>query len=333
MHEEVLNIIRYYLNLGIDGFRVDLACSIVKDDECGKASCEVWRKIFGEAKKEFPNALFVSEWGQPHYSVGSGSFDIDYLTHCFSDGYNLLFRKESGTNVIKSDGNSFFRKEGKGECKSFFDYFLSCLKEVEGKGYISVVTGNHDLPRISMGRTEDELKAVFAFILALPTVPMIYYGDEIGMPYTKLKTKDGGYCRTGSRTPMQWTSGKNAGFSDTDGELYLPIDDNYKTVNCDDMEKRENSLINTVKDLVSVKREYLGEFSENSSFELLNEDYPLIFTRKNNGKVFYCAINPSDREYAVDLQENSMVLLSNNVTVSEKEATLKGVSFIWAIAD
>lgn len=331
IHNEVISIIKFYLELGVDGFRVDLASSIVKDDVDGKCSCEVWRKIFSKVREDFPEVIFVSEWGQPKYAVKNGDFDVDFLNHCFFDGYNQLFRKEAGTNVIKSDGNSFFRKAGKGECKEFFDYFIDNLKAVKDKGYISVITGNHDFPRISMGRTDEELKAVFSFILALPNVPIIYYGDEIGMPYSHLKTKDGGYCRTGSRTPMQWTSGKNAGFSDTDGELYLPVNSDYKRVNCEVMEKDNNSLTNTVKSLVDIKRKYLAEFSLDSDFELLSDTYPVVFKRKKNNKSFICAVNPSDRHYTIDLPEGSQVLISNNVQFENSKAKMCGVSYLWAV--
>lgn len=330
LHQEIINIIKFYIKLGIDGFRVDLASNIVKDDDCGKCSCEVWRKIFGEVRKEYPDTIFVSEWGQPQYAVPNGDFDIDFLTHGFFDGYNLLFRKEKGTNVIKSDGNSFFREEGRGETKIFFDYFIDGLKAIKDKGYISVVSGNHDLPRISIGRTEDELKTVFAFILALPNIPMIYYGDEIGMPYTNLKTKDGGYCRTGSRTPMQWSSGKNAGFSNGDFEMYLPINENYSTVNCEEMEKKKDSLINTVKDLVALKRKYLGDFSINAEFDVVNDGYPLVFKRVQKEKSFICIINPSSRQYTLDLPKNSEILISNNIIKNEK-IEICGTSFLWAV--
>ncbi len=50
-------------------------------------------------------------------------------------------------------------------------------------------------------------------IFTMPGAPFLYYGDEIGMRYRWLPTKEGGYHRTGSRTPMQWDNGRNMGFS------------------------------------------------------------------------------------------------------------------------
>jgi maltose alpha-D-glucosyltransferase/alpha-amylase len=133
VHGLVIDIIKYYMAMGVDGFRVDLAGSIVKDDVDGKYSCEVWRKIFGKVREEYPEAIFVSEWGQPMFAVKNGDFDIDFFTHCYNEGYNNLFRKEPGTNAFYANGNSFFRTEGKGEAKTFFDYFLYNLEEVKDK--------------------------------------------------------------------------------------------------------------------------------------------------------------------------------------------------------
>lgn len=333
IHEEVIDIIKFYMRLGVDGFRVDLANSIVKDDEDGKCSCEVWKKIFGRVREEYPEAIFVSEWGQPKYAVTNGDFDIDFITHCWFDGYNMLFRKEAGMNVIKSDGDSYFRKAGKGSAAHFFDYFLENMEAVKGKGYISVVSGNHDLPRIAMGRDGEDLKTVFAFLLAMPTVPLIYYGDEIGMPYSNLKTKDGGYCRTGARTPMQWNGGKHAGFSDTDGETYLPVNENYTTVNCEEMEKDPCSLMNAVKAMVAAKREFLADFTPDAAFELVNVDYPLVFKRTEGSKTFLCAVNPSERTYTVEVPADGKVIACGNVQVNGTTAQMGGVSYLWMIVE
>ena len=328
IHSVVVDIIKHYMALGVDGFRVDLANSIVKDDVDGKCSCEVWRKIFGTVREEYPNAIFISEWGQPRFAVKNGDFDIDFITHCFTPGYTNLFRKEAGTNVYKGDGDSFFRRAGKGEAKTFFDYFLSNLEEVKDKGYISVVTGNHDLPRVAFGRDEEELKTVFAFILSLPTVPLIYYGDEIGMDYTRLKNKDGGYCRTGARTPMQWTDGKNAGFSETDGELYLPLNADYEAVNVERQKEREDSLLNTVLRLVEIKRSHPELFSARTGIELVSDTYPLVFKRGAGENGFLCAINPSEREYTISAVHKE-VLAAQNAEIDGQNIKLKPLSFVW----
>lgn len=323
LHNEFLDIMRFYLDMGADGFRVDMAPSIVKDDPTRECTAKVWQKLFGQIRKEYPEVLFVSEWGQPAYSVGKAGYDIDFFTHCFSDGYNRLFRKEPWTNIYYDEGDSFFRKAGKGEAKTFFDYFYKNWNEAKKTGYVCVVSSNHDLPRIAYKRDEEELKVCYAFLLSLPCIPLIYYGDEIGMDYNPDVSKDGGYKRTGSRTPMQWTDGKNAGFSTTDGELYLPIGD--KKINAEDQEKRPDSLMNAIKEILKVRKQ-TPQLCADDPMELISDTYPLIYTRGEKEKILI-ALNPSDREYTIDYQGE--VLLSHNVEKCDKGFVLKAQSYIY----
>ena len=67
-----------------------------------------------------------------------------------------------------------------------------------------------------------ELKLAYSFLFTMPGNPFLYYGDEIGMRYQNLPTKEGGYTRTYSRTPMQWDNTENCGFSTAVAkDLYL----------------------------------------------------------------------------------------------------------------
>lgn len=332
VHDEVLNIMRYYLDMGAAGFRVDLAPSIVKDDKDYECSSKVWTKLFGVIRKEYPDAIFVSEWGQPYKSVPKAGFDVDFFTQEFSDGYNKLFRKEAGTNVNISEGHSFFRKDGKGEATEFFDYLDKNLSAVRENGYVCIPTGNHDLPRVSLRRDEEDLKTVFAFLLALPCIPLIYYGDEIGMSYNPDISKDGGYNRTGSRTPMQWNGGKNAGFSASDGELYLPVNGDYVNVNVAEQQARGNSLFNAVKKLTEIKRT-CACLSSDASFEVVSKDYPLVLRRNSGGETFTAVINPSAKNFTLDMPEikNAAVLYSQNAAFEDGKISMKGVSAIWLL--
>ena len=74
--EELKNIMRFWLGMGCDGFRVDMAGSLVKHD------------------KEFPEAAMVSEWGEPDKSL-QGGFHMDFLLHFGPSHYNDLFRCEN----------------------------------------------------------------------------------------------------------------------------------------------------------------------------------------------------------------------------------------------
>ena len=87
--------------------------------------------------------------------------------------------------------------------------------------------------------------------MTMPGIPFVYYGDEIGMEYIPdMPSKEGGFTRTGSRTPMQWKKGKNAGFSDGAKELlYLPVNENGVNV--------ENSLLMKILCLIKLRNSLL----------------------------------------------------------------------------
>ncbi len=326
VREEIVKIITFYLELGAAGFRVDMAGVMVKDDD-GTCSAEVWKDIFTKVRQRFPDALFVAEWGEPYKSVCGECFDVDFFTHCYDQGYTGLFRSEPGTNALRGNGHSFFRREGLGEAETFFRYLKKNLSAVKEHGYVCIPSGNHDLPRISFGRDREELKVVYAFLFALPCVPLIYYGDEIGMPYENIPSKDGGYVRTGSRTPMRWSREENAGFSAAEEKnLYLPLLPCDPSVNAEDEARDPGSLYRCVRELLALRREKpcLGA---DASFETLNEGYPLIMSRGNGA--FFAFINPSVRRYRVRAAVTSL-LSSLHAEVRAEEIILDGVSYVWA---
>ena len=76
--EYMLKVMRFWLNKGADGFRVDMADSLVKNDDDKSATIEVWNDLFRKIRKEFPDAFFVSDWSDPGRSFKAG-FDADFV--------------------------------------------------------------------------------------------------------------------------------------------------------------------------------------------------------------------------------------------------------------
>lgn len=223
---EMMKIMRYWLDMGADGFRVDLAASLVKGDTEKKATSAFWQEVRGMFDRDYPEAVLISEWSCPTRAISAG-FHVDFMLHFENEAYTSLFRKEKGRNVfVDTPGHSFFDRDGKGDISEFMNIYLEHYRKTKKNRYISIPSGCHDLPRISVGRNRKEIEVVFAFLMTMPNVPFIYYGDEIGMKsQNNLTSKEGGYNRTGSRMPMQWDSTKNAGFSKAlKSKLYLPID-------------------------------------------------------------------------------------------------------------
>lgn len=242
--EAMKDVMHFWLTMGCDGFRVDMAGSLVKNDEEYKGTIKLWQNVREFLDKEFPEAAMISEWGEPDKSL-QGGFHMDFLLHFGPSHYNDLFRCEE----------PFFSKRGKGDVYEFVQKYIENYEKSEKKGLICIPSGNHDMDRLARSIQGDELKIAFAFLLSMPGAPFIYYGDEIGMRYVEnLASVEGGYERTGSRSPMQWDDSKNAGFSSAEADkLYVKQDPAEDRPTVQKAIADEASLFNEIKHMIAIR--------------------------------------------------------------------------------
>ena len=285
---EIRNIMRFWLSKGCDGFRVDMAGSLVKNDEESKGTIALWQDIRGFLDEEFPEAVLISEWGEPDKSIEAG-FHMDFLLHFGPSHYNDLFRCEQ----------PFFG--GKGDASVFVEKYLESCRKADGKGYICIPSGNHDMDRLSKYIKGDNAKMAFAFLLSMPGAPYIYYGDEIGMRYVEgLTSVEGGYNRTGSRSPMQWDKGKNAGFSTgEESSLYIPLDLAPDRPCVKEQMAVDGSLWKEVQKLNGIRMSHRALMNSGGIEFVCDgaEGKPLIYVRSSDGEKIMIALNPTDAEY------------------------------------
>ncbi|MBE7090425.1 MAG: glycosylase [Clostridiales bacterium] len=290
---EMLNVMRFWLSLGCDGFRVDMASSLVKNDYDHAATIRLWQEVFAVIRKEFPEAVFVSEWGEPKKSLLAG-FDMDFLLHFGPSHYSEMFHMK----------DPFFSPNGQGKAKEFFINYLDCYRQTkEYHGLMSLPSGNHDMERLSYFCDETQMKLVYAFMFSMPGIPFVYYGDEIGMRYVpNLTSVEGGFFRTGARTPMQWNNEKNAGFSTASPEkLYVTQDADMNRPTVEKQLKDSNSILSEVKRLIAIRRAN-EVLQETADFELISDDIPLLYTRTLGEEKVLVAINPSETERVVPVK-------------------------------
>lgn len=325
---EIRNIIKFWLDMGAAGFRVDMAGSLVKNDPGKKETSKFWRGLRSWLDQEYPEAALVSEWSFAPQALNAG-FHVDFMIHCETTAYTSLLRNDKGRNVVpnKPGTHSFFDADGKGDIREFVDTYLEHRQATRSKGYISLPSGNHDLPRISFKRTQREQELIFAFLLTMPGVPFIYYGDEIGMEYlAHLTSKEGGYNRTGSRTPMQWDDSPNAGFSSAPAnKLYLPVDPNPDRPTVEAMRRDPSSLLHRVKALVEL-RHGSKALGADGDFEVLHakkNQYPLVYLRTRGAERHVVVVNPSAEPAKLSLKLASPPLSLEYVMTLDCDAELK----------
>lgn len=312
--QAVKDVMKFWLDMGCDGFRVDMADSLVKhDDDKKSGTCSVWKKITKWMKENYPEAAMVSEWNNPTLAIPAG-FDMDFMLNWWGNGYDLLMRDCKSKNP-----SPIFRKDSKRTIKEFLDDYLYKYEEIKGMGKYCLITGNHDTERVSYYLDEKERKLAFAFIMTMPGAPFVYYGDEVGMRYqAELRNKEGGYTRTGTRTPMQWDTSVNMGFSDASSDkLYLPVDtlESAKFENAAVQMADPDSLYNCVKELLKLRKD-TPELLDDENLEFVYTD-SRAFVYRRGGVIIL--VNPDGGEIKLGKNELGKYAIDSDATCVKSE--------------
>lgn len=171
----------------------------------------------------------------------------------------------------------------------------------KGHGFPCMPTSSHDTWRLNRNQrsTPEELKVAMTFFLTMPWVPIVYYGEEIGMrsmdgwPFI-----EGSRDRSAQRTPMQWEAGATAGFSTCAlSKLYLPIDPDPKRPTVAGQINDPHSILNCTKGLLAL-RSSVPALGNTGGWKLVSDPqqaYPAIYERSDNHSKYLVIINPREK--------------------------------------
>lgn len=348
--EALEDIMRFWLEMGCDGFRVDMASSLVKkDDETKSGTRAIWEQINGKLSRDYPEAAMVSEWSDPRLALKCG-FHMDFYLNKMGNGYCALMRDYwndairrvgGGERALVPEGaaftgaledalqpgstgdHSYFRKDTDSDITRFTEDYLPKYEASKDDGLFCFLTCNHDTPRPSWNLGPDELKIAYAVLFTLPGAPYLYYGDEIGMRYRRVPTKEGGYFRTGARTPMQWSGGKNLGFSAAqEKDLYLPVDPAPDAVTVEGEEDDPDSLLTFVSKLLKF-RGSREELNSDAPFEVVyaRPDSPVFAYRRGR---LLLAVNPKTAAHTVPVPSAGKVVFQTGEADGSAQALTMG---------
>ena len=155
----------------------------------------------------------------------------------------------------------------------------------------------------------------------MPGVPFLYYGDEIGMKYLEIPTKEGGYFRTGSRTPMQWDESVNLGFSEADeADLYLPVDNSESAPTVESQESDPDSLLNTVRAVIALRHQE-QDLQADAPLQIVCSEAgkPLVYLRGS----LLCIVNPGGSELKTTLPHDIANKIHNEILFKTGAAFVK----------
>lgn len=326
---EFKRIMRWWLDMGASGFRVDMAGSLIRNDPDAAEMIKFWRDIRRMLDRDYPEAFMVSEWSSPVHALKAG-FHADFM-HWFKE-YEDLFRAEGWKRTDTTGRHSYFHRDGKGDLSRFLQVYMDIYRKTRDQGHISIPVGNHDLPRINMDHTADGLEVIEAFLMTFPGVPFMYYGEEIGMRQLDgdLPTIEGCYPpRNGSRTPMQWGAGPNMGFSSAPRKrLWMPMDPRKDAPTVDRQQHEPDSLLNRTRRLVRMRRTEpaLAAHAEFVPLHAKSSTYPLVYLRANGKHRALVALNPSGKAVRVTVDCGARVSQLRPIAGRGTSMEIKGAS-------
>ncbi|SDP18989.1 glycoside hydrolase family 13 protein [Halobacillus aidingensis] len=358
------NMVNWWLDKGIDGFRIDAISHIKRQPGFPNMPNSEKLDVVPAAKyttnvKGIEN--FLSEFSDKtikNYDVmtvgeagGVSVEDSEFWVSEDNGCFDMIFQFDHVDLWDKGTQNNK-------DILGFKQALTKWQEGLQGKGWNALFLENHDLPRsVSCWGDEEHYwnessKMLATVYFLMQGTPFIYQGQEIGMTnvkfdniedyndvgmlnYYKLKKQEGrshedlmevvwSKCRDNSRTPMQWNSDDNAGFS-TSKSTWLKLNQNYVSINVDAQMEEGNSILNYYKDLIQLRKKH--KLFVYGSYQLLLPDHPEIFAylRDFEGQKGLIICNMTDRktdfELPSDLNLHQASLELTNY--SKKQTTLK----------
>jgi maltose alpha-D-glucosyltransferase/alpha-amylase len=321
VREEIWKVMKFWLDLGVDGFRVDAVPYLIEREG---TSCEnlpethaVLQELRARLDASFTGKVLLAEanmWPEdvrPYFGEGDEfhmSFHFPIMPRMFmalrlEDRKPLIDIIERTPNIPEScQWGLFLRNHDELTLEMVSDLERQYMWDEYAKdprARINLGIRRRLAPLLDGDRRRIEL--MIGLLMSLPGSPILYYGDEIGMG-------DNVYLgdRNSVRTPMQWTGGVNAGFSTADPErLWLPLVSNavfgYQAVNVESQHRNATSLLNWLRRLIEVRKQ--ARIFGRASIEFLKPDNHrvLAFTRTLGRETILVVSNLAGTAQAVDL--------------------------------
>lgn len=354
VRKEIKEIIRYWLDFGVSGFRLDAATFLFnhfKNDE---------KETPGQVMEDFQR--FLVSIKKDAFFLAEADVDISKITDFTGQGNRMNMLLNFPLN------SSLFLSLARGSARPIVERLKSLPDFPENVYWVNFV---RNLDELSLGHlTKDEMeetfrlfapdikmqaygrgirrrlapmlsgnirwiKMVYNLLFSLPGIPLIVYGDEIGMG-DNLVYKG----RTSVRTPMQWNSGLNGGFSEAPAEniRIKPITEgifSYHFINVEEEKNNPDSLLNEIKKFIRVRKNVLGPHIKNLKIIDLGNDELIGFSYGEEQMLFFTNFGskPLSVKVNYDFSEYSTVLEDSSYGVENNPRILniQGLGYRWFI--
>ncbi len=321
IHQAIFNVMDFWIDLGVDGMRLDAIPYLYERDD---TNCEnlpethtFLKLLRRHLDTNYEDRMFLAEANQwPEDSVayfGEGdechvAFHFPLMPRLFmaiqmEDRFPVLDILDQTPAIPESTQWAIFLRN--------HDELTLEMVTDEERDYMYRVYAEDQRARINLGirrrlapllgNNRRKIELMNGLLLSLPGTPVLYYGDEIGMG-------DNIYLgdRNGVRTPMQWSSDRNAGFSRANPQqLYLPViidpEYHYETVNVEAQQNNTHSLLWWMKRLIAMRKQYKAFGRGDLEFLQPENRRVLAFTRSCEDELLLMVFNLSRFTQYVEL--------------------------------
>ena len=351
LRNDVYDIMKFWLDKGIDGFRMDAFQFISKDTSFPELPKEIVNKpveiikYYGNGPRlheyiQEMNREVLSKYDLMTVAEGAGSSPIEAMKFVDPDRKELDIAYHFESVEIGSHINDFGLVKYK-------DIFSRYNTEFKDKGWLAIFLANHDQPRMvsKFGNDSPEFREISSkmlstFILTMRGTSFYYQGDELGMvnprfdsindyqdletrnKYISLKNKGGDLdaflelqkqtARDNSRTPFQWDTTINSGF--TSGKPWLKVNSNFEMINAEEQNSNPQSVLNYFRKLVKLRKQ--NSVLVYGTYTLLDRENTAVYsyTRELNGKKLLILLNFTDKTatYNLDFKLGKHAVLLGN---------------------
>lgn len=303
LKEEIKNVVKYWLDFGISGFRLDAVLYYYQNNTSANTAFLKWLNDY--VKEVNKDAFLVGEcWANndiinEYYKSGAESF-FDFGSSIAGSGKDALVGIAKGTFNAKSFSKAIENKE-------------KIRKENNPHGYSSYFLSNHDMDRISKNATGDNAKACASLYLLLPGTPYIYYGEEIELVGVRGTSPDD-RSDVKRRLPMVW---KEHSFT---GKCQFPEKNRQDLNNTKQVEKgvedmlvTDYSLLNHYKKVINIRNKYplfkYATYIDLTSGLNTENEHVFAYELKENNKSIVIVHNFNDYNVEVDISKFSSTIL------------------------
>jgi len=320
--EAVLSVMHFWLDLGVDGLRLDAIPYLIERDGTSNENLpethEVLRKIRADLDAHYPDRMLLAEanmWPEDtqqyfgdhgpecHMAFHFPLMPRMYMAVAQEDRFPITDIMRQTPEIAPENQWAIF-------LRNHDELTLEMVTDAE-RDYLWNTYAADKRARINLGirrrlaplmeRDRRRVELMNALLLTMPGTPVLYYGDEIGMG-DNIFLGD----RDGVRTPMQWSPDRNGGFSRADpASLTLPaIQDplyGFQAVNVEAQERDRHSLLNTVKRMLAVRGEHQAFGRGTQRFLRPANRKILAYLREHGGETMLCVANLGRTAQAVEL--------------------------------